>query len=896
METKLKKGLRIALCILVLLSNFLSFGISSAIAATGTSGTIPSITTNKTTYLIGEDITVNFNNGPGNATDWIGVYNSTDTPGVQSSTIWSYVKGSTGSVTFKGGLSGAGSFKVYFLASDGYTKICNELTITVKNSTTLGPVMTVNGVVPGAVAKGTEITVPSATATDDVDGTVNVVVSLTDPQNKNVTLTNNKFVATTQGTYTVTYTATNSRNNVATQPYTIKVTDPGNKVTFGVISDTHVTPTKALEQKRLAQAFQFFNTNKVDADVVVGDLTDYGSSAEYSTFKAIMDANKGNIKLIASMGNHEYNQAGGFTAITGDVPNANYVINGYHFITLSPGTGTFDPATGKGTTQGGADFTYVANWVKTQLDAAVAEDPNKPIFVFFHEPLQNTYYMSDEYYSTGLSTGKDATFQSVFSQYRQVVAFSGHIHSPNNDPQSIWQDGGFTAVNTVSLSYFWMEPGMVYGPVPPDGWKKGAQGMLIEANGSKVTIKNYDFVSGQYIPQTWTFDVSKPSEFPYTHARDAVAKAPVFPRSAAVRVSNITDNGATVNFDQAVMKPNKIGDIVHSYRYDFVNKTTGKVDSSFKTWSEFYVVPMPATITQAAVGLLPATDYEVKIYATDSYQKTSDSYSSASFKTKSVPLVIPTIPVAPGLGVQEPVKNTFGWVNVPGFANPTDYEYSVDGGLSNALTYSPCTANPIQLPNHFFAKGSINVRVKADNVISRPAGDALSSTVDFTGSSSGPNYTGISINNAKIVTIKFSENLFLSIPFVANVTNLKAAVSIAADGFNYQPLGSNDTVVIKGSTLEITFAKKLEGKANRLKIDANVLKNQNGNVQTKEIMTDTINATHEVNISQDNQDNQAATKSEGEVKTVSDSLVTAGTIAQVQADTIQTAITVARAA
>lgn len=894
METKLKKGLRIALCILVLLSNFLSSGISSVIAATATSGTIPSITTNKTTYLTGEDITVNFNNGPGNANDWIGVYNSTDTPGVQGSTIWSTVNGtrtpttgiSTGSVTFKGGLSTAGSYKVYFLALDGYTKICNELTITVKDATTLGPVITVNGAVPGAIATGTKITVPSATATDDVDGTLNVVVSLTDPKNKNVTLTDNKFVATTQGTYTVTYTATNSRNNVTTQPYTIKVTDPGNKVTFGVISDTHVTASKTTEQQRLAQAFKFFNTNKVDADVVVGDLTDSGATSQYNTWQSIKDANKGNIKLIASMGNHEGNHTVGFTVATGDAPNANYVINGYHFITLSPGTGTFDPATGKGTTQGGGDYTYVANWIKTQLDAAVAEDPNKPIFVFFHHPLQNTFYVSNEWYGSGLATGKDATFQSVFSQYRQAVTFSGHIHSPNNDPQSIWQDGGFTAVNTVTLSYLEMETGMVYGTVPPDARQQGAQGMLIEAHGSKVTIKNYDFVSGQYIPQTWTFDVSKPSKFPYTHARDAVAKAPVFSRSAAVRVSNITDNGATVNFDQAVMKPNKIGDIVHSYRYDFVNKTTGKVDSSFKTWSEYYVIPMPATITQKAVGLLPATDYEVKIYAIDAYQKTSDSYISTSFKTTSVPPVIPTKLAAPGLGVQEPVKNTFGWVNVPGFANPTDYEYSVDGGQ----TYSGCTANPIQLPNQLFAVGSIKVRVKADTVTSRPAGDALSSTVDFTGSSSGPNYTGISINNAKIVTIKFSEDL------VANVTNLKAAVSIAADGFNYQPLGSNDTVVIKGSTLEITFAKKLAGKANRLKIAANALKNQNGIVQTKEIMTDTINATHEVNINQDNQDNQAATKSEGEVKTVSDSLVTAGTIAQVQADAIQTAITVARTA
>ena len=721
-----------------------------SVTATTLAPNSPFMTTNKTSYVVGEDITVNFNNGPGNAKDWIGVYNSTDTPGVQGSTIWFYVNGSqtattgvsTGSVTFKGGLSAAGNYKVEFLANDGYTKICEELTINVKSATALGPVITLSGAVPGGVATGAEITLPTASATDDVDGTVNVVVSVTDPQNNNVTLTDHKFTATMQGTYTVTYTATNSQEIAATQTYNLYVSDPGNKVTFGVISDTHVTAAKTVEQERAAQAFQFFQANNVDADVVVGDLTDRGSTSDYNTWQAIKDANKGNIKLIASMGNHEGNTPAAFTTATGDAPNANYVINGFHFITLSPGSGTFDPATGKGTTQGGSDYSYAVNWLKTQLDEAVAEDPNKPIFVFFHHPLRYTFYVSDEWYGSGLATGKGETFQSVFSQYPQAVTFSGHIHSPNNNPLSIWQDGGFTAVNTVTTSYLEMETGMVYGTVPPDARQQGNQGMLITADGSKVTIKNYDFVSGQYIPQTWTFDVSKPSEFPYTHARDLVAKAPVFPQNAAVRISDINDTGATVNFDQAVMEANNIGDIVHSYRYDFINKATGTVDLSFKTWSEYYVLPMPVTITQQAVGLLPSTDYEVRIYAIDAYQKTSDGYISAAFKTTGVPPV-----------------------------------------------------------------------------------------------SDGPNYTGVSINNAKIVTITFSENL------VSNASDLKEAVSFAADGDNYQPLGSNDTVVIKGNSLEISFANELTGKANKIKIAASALKNETGIVQTQEIVTESFDAT-----------------------------------------------------
>ncbi|HWQ71783.1 MAG TPA: metallophosphoesterase [Desulfitobacteriaceae bacterium] len=398
-------------------------------------------------------------------------------------------------------------------------------------------------------------------------------------------------------------------------------------VVFGVISDTHVTAAKTTEQQRLAKAFRFFAGSNVNADVVVGDLTDSGSASEYNTWKSIKDANKGSVPLIASMGNHEGNTPDGFMTATGNKPNANYVINGYHFITLSPGSGTFNPSAGKGKTQGGSDYSYVLSWLKTQLDAAVAEDPNKPVFVFFHHPIKNTFYVSDEWYGSGLDT--------IFSTYPQAVTFSGHIHSPNNNPLSIWQDGGFTAVNTVTTSYLEMETGMVYGTIPPDGSRQGNKGMIVEANGSVVTIKNYDFVSDRYIPQTWVFDVSQPSQFPYTHARDTVAKAPVFPAGAAVRISDITKNTATVNFDQAVMEANNIGDIVHSYRYNFVNKATGQVDLSFKTWSEFYVLPMPDAITQKASGLQWNTVYEARIYAADAYGKTSNGYISATFKTKS---------------------------------------------------------------------------------------------------------------------------------------------------------------------------------------------------------------------------------------------------------------------
>lgn len=393
------------------------------------------------------------------------------------------------------------------------------------------------------------------------------------------------------------------------------------EVSFGVVSDTHVTAGKATEQARLKKAFEFYSDAGVDSVVVAGDLTDGGSQSEYDTWQSVKDESL-TVPLIASMGNHEGNSADRFIAATGNKPNEHKVVNGYHFITVSPGSGTLNEETGKGTNHGGGNYTYTLKWLKERLDEAVAQDPEKPVFVFFHHPIKDTFYVSNEWYGSGLT--------EIFKEYPQAVTFSGHIHSPNNMPTSIWQDGGYTAVNTVTLSYMEMETGMIYGSIPPNA-SQIAQGLVVEANGSTVTIKNYDFLADQWIPQTWTFDVTE--TLPYTDTREASAKAPYFTEDAQVTVSEITDESAKVEFPQAKAAENNVGDIVHSYRYDFVNKLTGEVDKTFKTWSEYYFQPMPDMISQVAPDLKPKTSYEVRIYAINAYQQESEGYLSAQFTT-----------------------------------------------------------------------------------------------------------------------------------------------------------------------------------------------------------------------------------------------------------------------
>ncbi len=148
---------------------------------------------------------------------------------------------------------------------------------------------------------------------------------------------------------------------------------------------------------------------------------------------------------------------------------------------------------------------------------------------------------------------------------------------------------GYTAVNTVTLSYMEMESGMVYGTIPPNA-SDIAQGMIIEAEGSKVTIKNYDFLSNQYILKRGHLMLQKVFHIQMNADKSS---APSFDASAKVNVSEITDSSAKIEFDQAKVSENTVGDIVHSYKYDFINKATNEVDKSFKTWSNYYLLPMP---------------------------------------------------------------------------------------------------------------------------------------------------------------------------------------------------------------------------------------------------------------------------------------------------------------
>ncbi len=467
-------------------------------------------------------------------------------------------------------------------------------------------------------------------------------------------------------------------------------------VVFGVLSDIHVGTSDSSSSaypnnQRFASVLDWYSQQEVDAVALSGDLSDFGRTNDWNQFHAVvqnrldspLDPSPDQPVMVAAMGNHDAYGGGtsAFVQATGQKTNADYVINGYHFITINPGAvagGENSGAASLGFNTAGSSSNWdnsfaqaTKNWLRARIDLAKAEDPGKPIFLLCHWPIQNTFYVSDEWYTGSFGTNESNYF---FKNDPQVVVFSGHIHSPNQDPRSIWQ-GGFTSVNTGSMHYMEMEgsgsAGQSYLGYKQDGISTNShprnpvnptsetavpmmQGMIVEAEGSVVTIRNYDFdatagPAGQpELEQIWTFDVSQPAAFPYTNARREAAKAaPVFdnskPSNAAIageidiqfQTNDLTK--AVVTFKQAAM-PNSGAvnagiEVVHSYKFEIRNLHTGALVKTAWQWSDFM---WPSRLrqencTQTIGGLQPNVEYELRIYAIGSFQQQSSQYLRETF-------------------------------------------------------------------------------------------------------------------------------------------------------------------------------------------------------------------------------------------------------------------------
>lgn len=405
---------------------------------------------------------------------------------------------------------------------------------------------------------------------------------------------------------------------------------------FALASDVHIGDSgSSKEESRLAELFEMAyayadadeDYKRLDALLLAGDLSNAGTLSSMKKVRSIVDRNiREETKRLFVLGNHDYftnakKAEDYFREAFGSEPFFHQVIGGYHFIGISP-------------SNGGNHFdTAAITYLKTELAAASADTPDKPIFVLQHQHVSNTVCGSTRWGVTDLS--------QILRKYPQVIDLSGHSHFPIEDPRSVWQ-GQFTALGTGTLSYFecsltdvavdtLFASGREGDYTTSTQSRDGAEFFIVEVDAAgAVEAVGYDILSHTEVCRYRFRTPTDKSSFTYTNARKNTAPLPELPE-AEVQVDDVTNSGAVLRFPRAMVKEGVVG----SYRAE-VSDPDGNV-KKFYALSCYFYHPIPENVRILLSGLSGETDYTVKVYAVNAFGVSSEEFLTASFRTAKDP-------------------------------------------------------------------------------------------------------------------------------------------------------------------------------------------------------------------------------------------------------------------
>lgn len=367
-----------------------------------------------------------------------------------------------------------------------------------------------------------------------------------------------------------------AKTTAETTEYTVNTGE--NPLRVAVISDLQLPDSESKtthQYESFEKTLTMLKNKGMDVLVIAGDFTDLATENAYGSFKEIYDRVMGDEQKpipLYIMGNHDYwlrnfvecwevatpaKMQKRFTEFTGEYPYSHKIINGYHFICWSSSDGSYD--------QSYSD----KEWIKNELDEAVAADPTKPIFVISHLNPSDTAYGSDEWGNSDI--------YDVLKDYPQVISLSGHSHYSLLDERSIWQ-GSFTAFTTQSLDYIELESGKFNGSIPTDAYGNSLADKLpcclyMEIEQDKVTVNRLEANTGKELKAPWVIRApfgSTESLSAYTDERADSNKAPRLSILLKASVSRITDNNGKAQ-NVLSFKAASDDDFVHSYKLSFLD-------------------------------------------------------------------------------------------------------------------------------------------------------------------------------------------------------------------------------------------------------------------------------------------------------------------------------------
>lgn len=257
-------------------------------------------------------------------------------------------------------------------------------------------------------------------------------------------------------------------------------------LSVGVVSDVHINTGLPVTSQKWESALNQLSVKALESDndgldgvLVAGDLIDYPNDPALQELKRVYESVLDPVKtpFIYAVGNHDVPNYKWNETIAADAEYIRKALGDNYFLTdVDPESGTTLEC--RHCVVGDYDIIAIApdgtspvvyapkalEWLDKTLSEITSKNPSRFVLLITHPMLYDTVYGSRlgeddgiwKSYLPGNWATRDLT--EILSKYPQVVAFSGHLHFPLNDPRSIWQ-GTFTALGCGSVRYMALEAG-----------------------------------------------------------------------------------------------------------------------------------------------------------------------------------------------------------------------------------------------------------------------------------------------------------------------------------------------------------------------------------------------------------------------------------------------------
>lgn len=349
------------------------------------------------------------------------------------------------------------------------------------------------------------------------------------------------------------------------------------KLRVGVLSDIHITTDE--DVPAFEKALRYFDTRKVDAVLISGDLTRWNWIREFELvaatwYRVFPDDRRSDgepVERLFVTGNHDVDgwayKPAGFASVEEARETS------FFFHRDEVWQRLFHEPYRQVSMKEVKGYRFVLrNWLSIlgresrihPLAEGFRDEPNpveeflsrqdlggeKPFFYVQHEQPDDTVNATWLVGGVRWTNGQDdGTAKRILSKYPNCICLSGHSHNSLTDELSIWQ-GAFTAVNCSALTGFpFCAPGREngwsmddFGREPPLEMpcfdkSRVRQGMLMEVYEDAVVFRRHEFVCDRQLGPDWIVPTGSNAPRPYTfEKRLKEAKKPAFPKGAEVVV------------------------------------------------------------------------------------------------------------------------------------------------------------------------------------------------------------------------------------------------------------------------------------------------------------------------------------------------------------------------